>query len=90
MSRRKFNIEFKQDAMNLVLEQGLSIPPAAADLGIGVSTLDKWLRDYRARKEDPNKLSPTEFEELKSPLFPPSGFPDFCLRLLLLLHKSKG
>lgn len=65
MSRRKFNLEFKQDAVNLVLEQGLSISQAAADLGIGVSTLDRWLRDFRTRKEDPNKLSPTEFEELK-------------------------
>jgi transposase len=43
MKRRKFTNEFKCEAVKLVLEQGLSIAQAGRDLGIGETTLGKWI-----------------------------------------------
>ena len=63
--RRRFSPEFKEEAVSLVLKQGLTIRQAAADLGIGHSTLDKWINRHRERKADPNVLEETELAELK-------------------------
>lgn len=63
--RRRYTKEFKQEAIDMVLRQGMTTKQAASDLGIGKSALDKWVRDYRRRREDPTKLSEEEFEELK-------------------------
>ena len=52
MKHRKFSPEFKDEAVCLVLEQGVSVTQAAADLGIGLSTLQKWVRAHRERKLD--------------------------------------
>lgn len=49
----------------MVEDSGLSVAKAAKDLGVGVSTLDKWLRAHRERAKDPNALSETELAELK-------------------------
>jgi transposase len=49
----------------MVVDSGLSVAKAAKDLGVGMSTLDKWLRAHRERSKDPNALSETEFAELK-------------------------
>jgi transposase len=62
---RTYSPEFKQGAISLVLDSGLSVAQAAKDLGVGVSTLDKWLRAHRERSQDPNALSETERVELK-------------------------
>ena len=51
MKKRRFSAEFKDEAVRLVLEQGVSITQAASDLGIGLSTLQKWVRVHRERKE---------------------------------------
>ena len=63
--RRKFSSEFKEEAVSLVVKQGLTVKQAATDLGIGSSTLDNWLRRYRERQKDPNVLSESELAELK-------------------------
>lgn len=39
--------EFKLKAAQLVLEQGYSITDAAVAMGIGKSTLYKWIRQLR-------------------------------------------
>jgi len=62
---KSYSLEFKQGAIALVLDSGLSVAKAAKDLGIGVSTLDKWLRAHHERSQDPNTLSETERAELK-------------------------
>ena len=51
--------------MSLVIDSGMSIANAAKDLGIGWSTLDKWVRSERNRREDPNALSETDMAKLK-------------------------
>lgn len=63
--KRKFSSEFKEEAVALVVKQGLAVKQAAADLGIGESTLAKWLRRYNDRQKDPNILSESELAELK-------------------------
>jgi transposase len=61
--RRKFSEEFKSEAIKLVLEGGVPISRAASDLGIGESTLSRWLNGKRA--ETPEPLALSEREELK-------------------------
>lgn len=63
--RKRFTPEFKGEAVSLVIKQGLTVKQAAADLGIGKSSLDKWLQRYRERQKDPNILSESELVELK-------------------------
>lgn len=63
--RRKFTAEFKKEATDLVLEQGLNQTQVAKDLGIGLSTLSKWLRTRKEEGSDPNALSENEKEELR-------------------------
>jgi transposase len=62
--KRKFSTEFKAEAVKLVLEQGLAPAQAARDLGIGASTLDKWLRDAKG-KVSPQAITEDERAELK-------------------------
>lgn len=44
---KKHTEEFKQEAVRIALTSGLSRERVAADLGIGKSTLGKWLAQYR-------------------------------------------
>lgn len=60
---KRFTEEYKAEAVKLVTEGGLTIGRAASDLGIGLSTLTKWLQQQRA--EVPEALSLSEREELK-------------------------
>ena len=46
-TRRRFDKEFKNQAIQLVTEQNYSIVEAANNLGIGISTLGKWVRKYK-------------------------------------------
>ena len=43
----KHSVEFKQEAVRIALTSGLSRERVAKDLGIGKSTLGKWLAQYR-------------------------------------------
>lgn len=43
----KFNNEFKINAVNLVVSQSLSVARVAKDLGIGKSTLHRWVCQHR-------------------------------------------
>lgn len=50
-TRRTFSSEFKLEAVKLVLEQGYKPVEAAQNLGIGYSTLGKWITEYRANPD---------------------------------------
>jgi transposase len=39
--------EFKRDAVRIALTSGLTRRQASSDLGVGMSTLGKWIRTYR-------------------------------------------
>ena len=40
--------EFRQDAVRIVLTSGLTRKQVADDLGVGMSTLNKWITAHRA------------------------------------------
>jgi len=44
-TRRKYTDEFRQDAVNLVLEQGYKASEAARNLGINEGMLRRWIKN---------------------------------------------
>ena len=43
----KHSEEFKRDAVRIALTSGLTRRQASSDLGVGMSTLNKWIKTYR-------------------------------------------
>ncbi len=66
--RRKqtYDKEFKLEAVRLVVEEGLSASSVEKKLGIGKSTVYKWVQQYNADPEHPfpgkGQLKPPERE----------------------------
>lgn len=44
---RKYNIEFKINAVRLATEQGLTVKQVSQDLGVGLSTLERWISEHK-------------------------------------------
>ncbi len=63
--RRKFTVEYQQEAVALVRERGLTIAQASQDLGLGKSTLEAWLRKYNNGLEVEPPLTVSERDELR-------------------------
>lgn len=61
---RVFSEEYKKDAVKMVVDNGISAAKVSKDLGIGRSTLEKWLRSYRSSTES-QVVSINEREELR-------------------------
>ena len=64
-TKKRYGEAFKAEAVKLVLERGLDVKQAALDLGVGKSTMDKWVRVARQRKTAGVEVTPAELEELK-------------------------
>ncbi|WP_145515790.1 transposase [Yersinia aleksiciae] len=47
MRRKTFTPEFKQECVNLVLQHKYPVIQAAKTMNIGLSTFQRWLRQYR-------------------------------------------
>jgi transposase len=62
-SRRKFDAEFKEGAVRIVLEMGNPVAVVARDLGINEGTLGNWVNAAR-RREQKGELSEDERAEL--------------------------
>jgi transposase len=45
--RRDFTEDFRREAVRLTQTSGRTVNQIAEDLGIGRSTLTRWIRDYR-------------------------------------------
>lgn len=63
--KKRFDKDFKLNAVRLVHEKGLTIQRVCSDLGIGYSTLQRWMReikDYGERSAFPGSgyLKPEE------------------------------
>jgi len=64
-TRRKFNRDFREGAVRLVLETGQPIAQVARDLGIHEGTLGNWVaKERQARGEGRGALSEDERAEL--------------------------
>lgn len=50
----KVSEEFKRDAVRLALTSGLPQRQVASDLGIGLSTLGKWIKRFKDEKIVPD------------------------------------
>lgn len=61
---RVFSEEYKKDAVRMVVDNGINATKVSKDLGIGKSTLEKWLRSYRSSTES-QVVSINEREELR-------------------------
>ena len=48
--RRTFSAEFKLESAQLVLDQNYSIREAASAVGVGHSTMDRWVRQLRQER----------------------------------------
>ncbi len=48
--KRQYAMEFKLDAVRLVVDEGYSVPKAAERLGISAKNLYHWKRQYEAGK----------------------------------------
>lgn len=46
---QQFDQEFKDNAVRLALQKKIKLNDLAKDLGIGRSTLSKWITNYRIR-----------------------------------------
>ena len=51
-NRVKYTKEFKQDAVNLVLEQGYSANEVGRRLGVSQTNVSRWVREYRRDQQD--------------------------------------
>lgn len=68
VAHRQFSREFKRNALQLVMEKGVSVGKVARDLDIHPNLIHKWRRDYLAEGEsafvETGKVN-TETAELK-------------------------
>ena len=62
---KKFNDEFKANAVKLVREEGLKIGDVASDLGVGISTLKVWLSKHDHGQLVKTKSQKVEEEEIR-------------------------
>ena len=51
MKRKTYSREYKQEAVKLVLSEGLKISEAARNLGISANALRNWVVDYKKTGE---------------------------------------
>ena len=65
-TRPTFSPEFRLEAAQLVVDQGYSVKDAADAMGVGKSTMDKWVRQLRDEQNGKSpKATPMTPEQLK-------------------------
>jgi transposase len=62
---KHYSPEFRDNAVDLVLKEGLKVKQAAQDLSIGKSTLDKWIQRRKASDQQTGVLNEQDYAELK-------------------------
>jgi len=63
--RKKYDREFREGAVRIVLETGKSIAAVARDLGIHEGTLGNWVTRDREAREGRGELTCDDLAELK-------------------------
>ena len=56
-TRRLFSAEFKLEAAQLVLDQNHTVKEAAQAMNVGKSTMDKWVRQLKKKRQG-NEVTP--------------------------------
>lgn len=51
MTRRQYSREFKQEAVQLITERGVSVAQAARDLDLHQTVLRRWVQQHRAHPD---------------------------------------
>jgi transposase len=65
-TRRTFSAEFKLEAAQLVVDQNYTVSEAAKAMGVGQSTMDKWVRQLKQeRKGVLSQASPMTPEQIE-------------------------
>jgi len=64
-TRKKYDREFREGAVQIVEETGKPIAQVARDLGINEGTLGNWVQRARAEREDRGELTESNAAELK-------------------------
>jgi transposase len=65
-TRRNFSAEFRLEAAQLVVDQGRSVREAAETVGVGHSTMDKWVRQLRQERQGKSpKSAPMTPEQVR-------------------------
>ena len=59
-TRRRFTKEYKQEAVQLVTQRGVTVAQAARDLGLNPNLLRKWIRELGS---DPMHAFPGEGQQ---------------------------
>lgn len=49
---KRYDKQFKEEAVQLVLNQGRPVAAVAGELGVHHTTLHKWVNQYKKHKED--------------------------------------
>ena len=62
--RQRYTVEFKDDAVRLVTEQGYSCAEAGRRLGINANNIVRWVRQHRDQQEydERDDLSPKQLQ----------------------------
>jgi transposase-like protein len=64
VSRRRYDEQFKADAVELLLSGGRDLKPLARELGVCAQTLRSWRDDYLGKmKVEPGQRSPAEIHQ---------------------------
>ena len=58
--RKRYNREYKLEAIRLVTDRGVSLRQASRDLGLHINTLRAWVREHAA---DPQQAFPGEGQQ---------------------------
>lgn len=64
-TRRTFSAEFRLEAAQLVLDQNYTVVEAAKAMGVGKSTMDKWVRQQTRKKGSDSQASPMTPEQIE-------------------------
>ena len=65
-TRPTFNPQFRLESAQLVVDQNYSILDAADAMGVGKSTMDKWVRQLRAERDGKSpQATPMTPDQLK-------------------------
>ena len=63
--RRKFDQDFKDGAVDIVLTSGRPVAEVARDLGVHEGTLGNWVNRDKSRRGESDEFSESERQELR-------------------------